>query len=156
MDLIKLMSIQNFAILDVEYIATSRYHNCIRKVHILSKDGLTKSTKEFYPCKKYNEIESKYQRTFLYCRRFIHKLSYNPRMPSLGCHCAKGVIKDFITSNNINFITFKGGTIEKNICESINVPAYNIEILDIEKAECHDPVQEVEFYYNQLRKKGFV
>ena len=57
MDLIKLMSIQNFAILDVEYIATSRYHNCIRKVHILSKDGLTKSTKEFYPCKKYNEIE---------------------------------------------------------------------------------------------------
>ena len=44
-----LMIAQNFAILDIEYIQTRKNHKCIRKIHILAKNGSTKLTKEFYP-----------------------------------------------------------------------------------------------------------
>ena len=82
-----LMIAQNFAILDIEYIQTRKNHKCIRKIHILAKNGFTKLTKEFYPCWKFHDLESKYRRSFLYCRKNIHRLSYNPpkRLHSLDC-----------------------------------------------------------------------
>ena len=36
-----LMIAQNFAILDIEYIQTRKNHKCIRKIHILAKNGFT-------------------------------------------------------------------------------------------------------------------
>ena len=51
-----LMIAQNFAILDIEYIQARKNHKCIRKIHILAKNGSTKLTKEFYPYWKFNVL----------------------------------------------------------------------------------------------------
>ena len=108
-----LMIAQNFAILDIEYIQTRKNHKCIRKIHILAKNGFTKLTKEFYPCWKFRDLESKYRRSFLYCRKNIHGLSYNPpkRLQSLDCQPAEEVLKSFITVHKFNFILYKGGNV---------------------------------------------
>ena len=77
-------------------------------------------------------------------------------MRSLGCNRAKEVIKYFLNMNTIELVGFKGGTVEKDFCNAINIPAYNIEELGVEKADNHDPEQEVDFYFGQLIKKGVI
>ena len=147
-----LMIAQNFAILDIEYIQTRKNHKCIRKIHILAKNGSTKLTKEFYPCWKFNDLESKYRRSFLYCRRNIHRLPYNPpkRLQPLDCQHTGELLKSFIALHKLNFILYKGGNVEKELCNTINIPAYNIEIFDIDKASNHNPEEEVSFYFREM------
>ena len=69
----------NWAIMDVEYIQTSKTHKCVRKLYILAKDGFTDLEIEFYPCIKYAELEEKYQRSFRFCKSRVHRLEYNPQ-----------------------------------------------------------------------------
>ena len=38
---------------------------------------------------------------------------------------------------------------EKELCNSIDVPAYNIEIFDIDKASNHNPEEEVSFFFQR-------
>ena len=52
---------KRWAILDVEFIATSSSHRCIRKLYILAENGFTDMEMEFYPCNRYRELESKYK-----------------------------------------------------------------------------------------------
>ena len=152
-NLAELMITQNFVILDIEYIQSSKHHKCIRKIHMLAKNGFIKLTEEFYPCKKFNELEAKYQRAFLYCKKNIHGLSYYPPRQSPHCQCVEKVIKDFIALHNFKFILHKGGNVEKHLCDTMNIVAYNIEIFDIDKARSHDPEEEVNFYFRQLINK---
>ena len=153
--LAELMIAQNFVILDIEYIQISKHHKCIRKIHMLAKNGFMKLTKEFYPCWKFNKLEDKYQRAFLYCRKNIHGLSYSPpkMLQSPQCQRAKEVLKYFITMHKFDFILFKGGTVERDLCSAMNIPAYNVEIFDIDKAGSHSPEEEVDFYFRQLIKQ---
>ena len=48
---------KNWAIMDVEYISTSKTHRCIRKLYILEENGYTDMELDFYPCKRYIELE---------------------------------------------------------------------------------------------------
>ena len=152
-NLAELMITQNFVILDIEYIQSSKHHKCIRKIHMLAKNGFIKLTEEFYPCRKFNKLEAKYQRAFLYCQKNIHGLYYHPPRQSQDCQCVEKVLKDFIALHNLKLILYKGGNVEKDLCDAMNIPAYNIEIFDIGKADSHNPEEEVDFYFRQLIKK---
>ena len=59
-------------------------------------------------------------------------------------------LKNFIDDNDIDFILYKGGEIEVDLCAELDIPAYNIECFALEKAFSHDPRTEVNCYYNQL------
>ena len=55
--------------------------------------------------------------------------------------------------NGIELILFKGGTIERDLCAALDIPALNIESFEgLQKANSHDPRKEVSFYYSQIIK----
>ena len=142
---------KNWAILDVEYIQISREHRCIRKLYLLAKNGFTESEMEFYPCIRYRYLDKRYQRSFHYCKKHIHKLSYNPEGYATPCDTALEKIGRFIDENDIDIILYKGGEIEKELCSDLGMPSYNIEcIKELEKVHSHDPRTEVNCYFTQL------
>ena len=97
--LIMLMKEQNFAILDVEYIQSSKHHKCIRKLYILAKDGYTDMELEFRPCKPLKELEKAYQRSFT--QNHIHKQSYKPSHKyAPKCRNVLEIINTFIVYNS--------------------------------------------------------
>ena len=82
----------------------------------------------------------KYQRSFRYC-----KLTYNPKKFTSLC--------SFVVYNDITLILYKGGTIEKDLCKKLDIDCLNIECFpELQKASSHDPCQEVQCYYHQLKK----
>ena len=76
---------RNWALLDIEYIQCTRTHKCVRKLYMLAKDGYMDLLLEFFPCQPLHKLNKKYQRTFRFCQREIHKLSYYPLSPSPPC-----------------------------------------------------------------------
>ena len=154
----EMMKEKNFAIMDIEYIQTSKTHRCIRKMYILGKDGYTDMELEFYPCKPYKDLEKFHQRSFRFCQNHIHKLSYNPTEKyAPPCRTVLVKVKAFIVYNSIDFILYKGGTIEKDLCSELCIPSYNMECVpELEKVQSHDPQTEVNLYYNQLVKLGYI
>ena len=151
MDYAKELKTRNWMIIDIEYIQTSKKHQCIRKLYMLSKNGSTESELEFYLCVRYNNLSRKYQRAFHYCQKYIHKLSYNPRNYSpLCCHILKE-INDFIVHNEIELVLYKGGMIEYKLCEELCITSMNLEVIpQLKKAYSHNPKVEVNFYYAQI------
>ena len=157
MDIRQRLHDKNFAIIDCEYIQTSARHKCIRSMYILTKDGFTSERREFSACKRYYELEDKYKRAFQYCRRHIHKLPYDPKCSSPHCTQSTTVLYEFIVKHNVKLVLYKGGQIEKELCDEINFPSFNIERLDgIHKADTHDPDVEVHFHYKSLIQGGYV
>ena len=59
-------------------------------------------------------------------------------------------VKEFVERNQIKVLLYKGGIIEKRLCNEINVPNYNIEKLSVKKANSHQPSVEVKDYLTQL------
>ena len=53
-ELIMQIKNKNVAILDIEYIQSSKIHKCTRKLYILAKNGYTDMELEFKPCKPLN------------------------------------------------------------------------------------------------------
>ena len=152
-----MMEEKNFAIMDIEYIQTSETHRCIRKLNILGKDGFTVRELEFYPCKRYAELEKFHQRSFRFCQNQIHKLEYNPVRYAPPCTAVLAKVNEFIVYNSIDFILYKGGTIERDLCSELRIPSYNMECLpELETVHSHDPKTEVNLYYNQLVKLGYI
>ena len=145
---------KNWAIMDIEYIRTSKSHRCVRKLYILGKDGYTDLELDVYPCVRYKDLEKWYQRTFRFCRNHIHKLEYDPiHKYAPTCKTVLAKINAFIVYNSIDLILYKGGTIEKELCSKLCIPCYNIERFpELEKVQSHDPQTEVNGYYNQLVK----
>ena len=150
--IIMVMKEKNIAILDVEFIQSSKYHKCVRKFYILANDGYTDMELDFRPCKPLSELSKAHQRSFRFCQHHIHKLSYYPSQ-KYAPRCAKvlEMINTFIVYNGIDAILFKGGTIKKELCHKLCIPSYNLECLqDIQKVDLHDPRTEVNGYYDQL------
>ena len=142
---------KNWAIMDIEYIQTSRDHRCLRKLYILAKDGYTDRELEFNPCARYKQMPRRNTQSFKYCKRHIHKLPYYPQGYASPCDTALEKIKRFVAENQIDFILYKGGEIESDTCTDIDIPSYNIEhIKGLEKAYSHNPRMEVNCYYGQL------
>ena len=149
----QMMKEKNWAIMDIEYIRTSNTHRCIRKLYILAKNGIDEMEVDFYPCKRYKDLERWHQRSFRFCRNHIHKLEYDPKRYSPSCKTVLAKINAFIVYNSIDLILYKGGTIEKELCSKLCIPCHNIErFSELEKAQSHDPRTEVNCYYDQLVK----
>ena len=147
----ELMREKNWAIMDIEYIQITTEHRCVRKLYMLAKDGYTDRELEFHPCIRYKSMTRRNKRSFHYCKTHIHKLPYYPQVYASPCNTALDKIGRFIDKNNIDFILYKGGEIESDLCDDIGIPSYNIEcIKDLEKAYSHDPQTEVNCYYRQL------
>ena len=145
----KMLAEKRWAILDVEFIRTSPSHRCIRKLYILTHNGFDMEM-EFHPCRSYQCLQLKYQRSYQFCRKHIHKLPYTPRRVSPSCRSAVPKLNEFVVNNDIDLILYKGGTIENELCNMLDIKSLNIESMDVEKAYSHDPREEVNFYYNQL------
>ena len=143
-----------WALLDVEYIQTTIDHRCIRKLYILAENGYIDLELDFFPCKRYEEIDWKYQRSFSYCQKHIHKLGYNPKKKnSPNCLQVLPLLNEFIVDNGIELILFKGGTIEKDLCTALDMPSLNIENFEgLQKANSHNPRTEVICYFHQIVK----
>ena len=147
----KLMRKKNWALMDVEYIQTTKNHRCVRKLYILSKDGFTDRELEFYPCIRYQSMTRQNKKSFHYCKKYIHELPYYPQVRSSPCDTALEKIERFISENRIDFILYKGGEIENDLCADIGIPSYNIECIEnLEKVYSHDPRIEVNCYFGQL------
>ena len=147
----ELMYDKNWALMDIEYIQTSRDHRCIRKLYILAKDGFTDRELEFHPCVRYRSMDKRHKRSFKYCKTHIHRLPYYPKVYSSPCHTALERVRRFIDENNIDFILYKGGEIERDLCSELEIACYNIECFqELEKPYSHDPRIEVNCYYGQL------
>ena len=141
---------KNWAILDIEYIQCTRTHKCVRKLYMLAKDGYMNLLLEFFPCQPLWRLNKKYQRTFRYCQREIHKLPYYPPTPSQPCWTVVKELNNFIVDNDIELVFYKGGEIEKNLCKELDIQSFNIENFNLEKVYSHDPYVEVNYYYRQL------
>ena len=50
-NLLERMQNENFIIVGIEAIETSEEHSCIRKLYILSKNGMKDLEVEFVPCR---------------------------------------------------------------------------------------------------------
>ena len=148
---VEMLREKNWALMDIEYIRTSQTHRCVRKLYILVDNGYDELELDFYPCVRYKDLETKYKRSFKFCQREIHKLTYNPKQYSPVCAAVLGNLNEFIVNNDIGFILYKGGTIEKDLCEELDIPSYNIECFpEVEKVHSHDPRTEVYCYFNQV------
>ena len=54
-------------------------------------------------------------------------------------------------NSGIELILYKGGTIEGDLCQALNIPPWNIENLEgLKKAHSHNPREEVDYYYSQI------
>ena len=141
----------HWAIMDIEFIRVSPSHRCIRKLYILEENGYTDMELNFYPCKRYTELEKKYQNSFQYCKHHIHKLNYNPENYSPECQQILPILNEFIVDSDIELILYKGGTIERDLSNALDIPSLNIESFEeLEKAYSHDPRTEVNCYYDQI------
>ena len=153
MELRELLTSCNFAIMDIESIQSTKEHKCIRKISILVKDGYTNITREFIPCLRFRQLDIKYKKAFLYCRKHIHKLPYEPNYQLnniLPCRCAAKVVNKFLHDSKVTVVVYKGGSIEREFCADMDIPAYNLEHLGVGKAVTHIPEQEVRFFFNEL------
>ncbi len=150
----KMMKEKNFAIMDIEYIQTSENHRCIRKLYILGKDGFTDLELDCYPCVRSKDLTKWYQRSFRFCQNHIHKLPYYPEQQyAPPCSTVLAKVNAFIVYNSTDFILYKGGTIEKDLCSELCIPSYNIECFEgLDKIQSHDPQTVVNGYYAQLVK----
>ena len=125
----ELFNAKNWALLDIEYIQCTRTHRCIRKLYILAKNGYTDLQLEFFPCDPLHKLDKKYQRAFQYCQREIHKLPYCPEGPSSPCSTAAEKLNNFIVKNNIDLVFYKGGQIEKVVCDELHINSLILRIL---------------------------
>ena len=147
----ELLNEKNWAIMDVEFIRVSPTHRCIRKLYILEENGYTNMELDFYPCKRYGDLEWKYQRSFRFCRAHIHKLNYNPKNYSPECLQILPLWNEFIVDSGIELILYKGGTIERDLSKALDIPSLNLESFEeLEKAYSHDPRTEVNCYFSQI------
>ena len=136
---------RSFVLLDCDTIQITKKHCCIRKIYMLGKDGMTECELEFIPCAEFNSLDKKYQRAFIYCCKNIHKLDYQPKDAILQCKDAENVIKEFASRLNAELILYKGGSIEKRLCEKIDID---------KKVDSHSPKVEVNLHYNYLLNTG--
>ena len=152
--LVRKLQQYNFALIDCEGIQATKTHCCVRKVYMLAKDGMTDAEIVFVPCKQFKDLEKKYQRSFRYCYRNIHNLPYSPIDRKLKCCDAASGVKRFLETVNASVVLYKGGCLEKNICDQLGVECWNIELLGAPKLNTHSPKEEINEHYNFLLNIG--
>ena len=135
------------ALLDIEYVQANKNHQCIRKVAILLEDGETFFVCEFRPCMPWRSLELKYRKSFEYCRRKIHNLEYYPLCAASNCADAIDTVRDILEWNDVRRVLYKGGDIERKLCQQLAIPSNNIVDYGALKATSHDPLGELKEHH---------
>ena len=146
----------NFVLLDCEGIQASKTHCCVRKLYMLAKDGMTDAELEFIPCKRFKDLEKRYNSSFWYCYYKIHNLCYYPVNTKLKCCDVAAVVNRFVKTVNASLVLYKGGHLEKNVCDQLGIACLNIELLGAQKVNSHSPKEEVNEHYKYLLNAGCV
>ena len=143
----------NYILLDMEMIQTSKDHACIRKFYALSKDGKRDIEIECIQCKRFRDLDEKYQKAFIYCKKKIHHLRYYPTQQTSKTYCryVKHILKNFMLEVNADIIFYKGGIYEKNLSSEMRINSFNIEKLGVQKVDNHDPKTEIHAHFKQLQ-----
>ena len=149
MELVEVLWESKMCIMDIEYIQCTRSHQCIRSCYILCEDSI-ECFENFKPCRNLVNLETKYFKSFMFCKRSIHRLSYYPR-DGYACSYFLTFLTNFLERNDIQIILYKGGTIERTVCQKIGKPCMNLELLGCPKAYSHNPKEEVRCYSRFLR-----
>ena len=103
------------------------YHHLPRLHHQHREKRMNKF--EFYPCKKFKDLDKRYKKSFHYCRANIHLLPYYPKRYTSPSSTAALKIGKFIKDNGIDLILYKGGCIKEQICKELYISSFNIEKL---------------------------
>ncbi len=144
------------ALIDIEYIQTRDDHQCIRKIAILLDDGATSFVREYKPCTPFGRIKHEHQESFKFCKWKIHHLQYQPGGAALKCVESPPIIKDILQWNGITMVFYKGGHIERDLCNKIGIASRNIEEFGAPKATSHDPLEELREHYIFLRGNNLI
>ncbi len=73
------MNVKHSCVCDIEYIQIQK-HQCTRKMAIVDVRSGYSEVYEFIPCKPFTQLTDKDKRTFKWCQKHIHHLSYMPRI----------------------------------------------------------------------------
>ena len=150
---------RRYAVLDIEGITLdksrpqpkgkySKIHICNRKVALECYDSSTK-VYEFSPCVEWKDLLLKPERkSFHHCQHYVHRLSYYPFFPNETCVNSGIVIKKYLESKDIDLILYKGGTIERSMCDTIGIECRDLELYGVSryKGRVHDPLEEVRYF----------
>ena len=158
---------QKYVILDIEAIAldknrqsvaAGRYaniHNCTRKFAALLYDG-SSLVREFKPCLDWRDLTNGERFRHRLCEAKIHKLSYYPKYPAAQtCAEAVDVFLNYIQAHEVNVVYFKGGLLELDFCNDLDITMVDLEQYGIDKApsSCeHDPLLECKNYLEQINQ----
>ena len=139
--------------MDIEGIRVSKTHICIRKLAMVNINNTKERLViEGYPCKKFDDIEGKYQRSFIHCFKKIHSLCYYPQGKHVLCSQISDDLRRRFNVGKCHFY-YKGGQLEKDFLTTLDVKGTDIERFacpryDILKTwygindEFHDPTLE--------------
>ena len=140
-----------YAIVDIEAIKTT-VHHCTRKLYDLHQNGVDEILTQYEPCVTFEEFEKSPDfRSFVYCFNNVHKLPFNA-FNGKSCVDSSTDLKNFIAKYNINMIYYKGGHLEKDLCQEINVPCFNLEKVGAPKIPSHDPRIEVRGHWKFVKR----
>ena len=117
------------------------------------KEWIYGLTAGMYPMRTSTQIREKISKSLIhFCQSEIHKLPYCPEGSSLPCSAAVERLNNFIKNNEIDLVFYKGGDIEKKVCDKLHINSFNIEnfMNELEKVYSHDPYIEVNCYFTQL------
>ena len=95
----------------------------------------------------WQSLESKYQKCFDYCQSKIHHLEYYPLYAASNCADAIDTVRDILEWNDVRRVLYKGGDIERKLCQQLAIPSNNIEDYGAPKATSHDPLGELKEHH---------
>ena len=71
---------KNWALLDIGFIQSTREHQCCRKVYILAKDGFIDQEPDFFLCRKFEDGDRRYKKSFRFCPAHFHPTTQKSRI----------------------------------------------------------------------------
>ena len=145
-----------YAIIDIEAISLwlrGKPHNCLRKVAVLLYSD-EYAVFEAQPCVPLPDLTDSERKTFDFCYDHVHHLSYYPsdNRPFTECANIPEIVKDYLEFNNISIVYYKGGCLEKDLCEIIGFESRDLEKFGVQKAQTHDPLMEVKFFKHEFER----
>ena len=81
-------------------------------------------------------------------------MTFDPRFPSSLCANSVNIIGQLLKNRQIDLILFKGGQLERDLAEKLQMECKNLEDFGVPKftAGIHNPEAEVHFFREEFLK----
>ena len=93
----------------------------------------------YLPKIPYQRLSAQDKRTVHYVQRYVHGLCYYPQASARPHHCLRRDVQDlydqYKTPTRL-YVAYKGGTLEKDLLDTLNIPCWNLEEAGCPKFEC--------------------